>query len=134
MEVRLFKEDDAFELSSMIQKTLREVNANDYSEASIQEYIDLLTPQEMILRSTWMHLYVVELDGMIGKDTNMKFKSRWSDLIPSGAWSDDTSMIYSTMDAIVASDGKIDNNKIMQSFVDWWEKGKYCSLNLYEIS
>lgn len=65
MKVRLFKEEDAFELSSMIQKTLRKVNANDYSEASIQEYIDLLTPQEMILRSTWMHLYVVELDGMI---------------------------------------------------------------------
>lgn len=72
----------------------------------------------------------LELDGMIGKDTNMQFKSRWSDLIPSGAWSDDTSMIYSTMDAIVTCDGRIDNNKIMQSFVDWWEKGKYCALNL----
>lgn len=72
----------------------------------------------------------LELDGMIGNDTNMKFKSRWSDLIPSGAWSDDTSMIYSTMDAIVVNDGAIDNNKIMQSFVDWWEKGKYCSINV----
>lgn len=70
-----------------------------------------------------------KLDEMIGKDTNMDFKSRWSDRIMSGAWSDDTSMIYSTMDAIIESKGEFDYSKIMDSYINWWKKGMYCSLD-----
>ena len=65
MEIRLFKEEDAAELSQMICKTIKLVNSKDYTEDFIQETIDLLTPEEMINRSKWMHLYVVVLDESI---------------------------------------------------------------------
>lgn len=69
----------------------------------------------------------INVHDMIGKDTNVNFKSHWSGLIPAGAWSDDTSMTYATMDSIVRNKG-IDYTDIMNSYLNWWTKGKYTSL------
>lgn len=66
---------------------------------------------------------------MLGNDCQLSFHSRWSDLIPRGAWSDDTSMTIAAMDSIVANNGSIDYDDVMQRFFRWWEKGEYCSLD-----
>ena len=50
---------------------------------------------------------------MIGCDTGMPFESRWGDLIPAGAWSDDTSMAVAAMESIIAQKGEIDHDDIM---------------------
>lgn len=64
---------------------------------------------------------------MVGSDTKITFDSRWSDIIPAGAWSDDTSMTVATMSSIVLRNG-INYDDIMQQFNSWWNKGKYSSL------
>ena len=64
---------------------------------------------------------------MIGKDTGVPFDSKWGSIIPSGAWSDDTSMLISSMDSIVKNNGEIIYDDIMKRFLDWWEKGEYTS-------
>jgi len=42
--------------------------------------------------------------------------------VPAGSWSDDTSMVIATLEAI---DTKIDYNLIMQNFCDWRTNGAY---------
>lgn len=64
---------------------------------------------------------------MMGNDTNISFTSKWSSLIPSGSWSDDTSMLIATMQAITERQGEIDYRLIMNHFVDWWTKAQFCS-------
>ena len=65
MIVRRFCEEDAKELSGMIHETLRLINSKDYSEEYINQTIEQLSPEEMINRSKWMNLYVVELNHQI---------------------------------------------------------------------
>lgn len=67
---------------------------------------------------------------MIGKDTGVPFDSKWGSIIPSGAWSDDTSMLISSMDSIVKNNGEIIYDDIMKRFLDWWEKGEYTSFEI----
>ena len=81
-------------------------------------------PVEFLDRDT---VRKINVQDMMGKDTNINFKSRWGNLIPSGAWSDDTSMIYASMDSMVRSDG-IDYDDMMKSYINWWTKGEYSSL------
>ena len=81
-------------------------------------------PYEFLPRSAISKL---EINDMIGKDTNPPFKSRWSEMIPSGSYSDDTSMIVATMDSMVRNQA-IDYEHIMHNYLLWWEKGKYSSL------
>ena len=81
-------------------------------------------PYEFLLRS---EISKLEINDMIGKDTNPPFKSRWSEMIPSGSYSDDTSMIVATMDSMVRNQA-IDYEHIMHNYLLWWEKGKYSSL------
>lgn len=81
-------------------------------------------PYEFLSRAEISNL---ELDGMIGKDTNPTFKSRWDNLIPSGSYSDDTAMIVATMDSMIKNQ-TIDYDNIMHNYVKWWETGKYSSL------
>ena len=83
-------------------------------------------PYEFVSRSEIMNY---ELGGMIGKDTGVPFDSRWGNIIPSGAWSDDTSMLIASMDSIVKNNGEILYDDIMQKFLNWWEKGEYTSLD-----
>ncbi len=72
----------------------------------------------------------INLTEMVGCDSRLKFTSRWGSMIPSGSWSDDTSMLIAAMDTIKNDNGNIDYDHIMNSFLEWWEQGKYCSLNM----
>lgn len=66
---------------------------------------------------------------MIGKETPLTFESRWGDIIPAGAWSDDTSMTVATMESMIAQGGDIDYDDVMEHFIRWWRGGEYCSLS-----
>ena len=68
-------------------------------------------------------------DKMEGSDTRRSFSSRWGNIIPKGAWSDDTSMTVAEMASIINNDGKIDYDDIMREFSAWWGEGRYSSLN-----
>ena len=71
----------------------------------------------------------LDLRDMVGCDTNPGFQGRWTELIPSGAWSDDTSMTIASMSSIIENKGKIDWEDIMRRFDDWWSRSKYTSLD-----
>ena len=71
----------------------------------------------------------LELGDMVGRDTSPAFESRWIDMIPAGAWSDDTSMLIAAMDGIIAEEGHIVDTDIMDRFVAWWDEGQFCSLD-----
>lgn len=70
----------------------------------------------------------VNVTNMMGHDTDMQFKSRWSELIPAGSWSDDTSMILATMDSITENNGVIDYDNFMKNYIDWVNHAKFSSL------
>lgn len=71
----------------------------------------------------------LDLRDMTGKDKPVFFTSRWSSLIPSGAWSDDTSMTIAAMVSIINHQGSIDYDDIMKQFLAWWDQGEYSSLD-----
>ena len=54
-------------------------------------------PYEFLGRDEVRDVYCSE---MIGNDTDSGISSRWGRLIPAGCWSDDTSMLIASMDAI----------------------------------
>ena len=56
----------------------------------------------------------LSLHDMVGNDCPIHFTSRWSTLIPSGAWSDDTSMTIAAMASIINHQGEIDYDDIME--------------------
>ena len=82
-------------------------------------------PVEFLDRDT---VRKINVQDMMGNDTNMSFDSRWGDLIPAGAWSDDTSMTYASMDSMVRKKG-IDYDDMMNAYINWWSRGAYSSLN-----
>lgn len=53
--------------------------------------------------------------------------SRWS-TIPSGAWSDDTSMALASMDAIIEANGRLNCDLLMRKFIQWWKMGDNCAI------
>ena len=65
MEIRRFQEPDAAEVSSLIIKTMQISNSKDYSPEEIAELTAKFTPDDVLLRSRWMHLYVVCTDEKI---------------------------------------------------------------------
>ncbi|MDE6708782.1 MAG: ADP-ribosylglycohydrolase family protein [Oscillospiraceae bacterium] len=71
----------------------------------------------------------IHLTDMLGNEFHLPFKSSWSKLIPSGSWSDDTSMLIAGMDSIIRNN-YINYQDIMQSFCNWWDLGYYCSLDM----
>lgn len=71
----------------------------------------------------------VKLNDMVGKDTPNMFNSRWGQTIVSGSYSDDTAMILATMDSMIENNGKINNQSIMNNFLQWIMKGKYSSMD-----
>lgn len=83
-------------------------------------------PVEFMSRKEVRELNLQEMEG---KDTAPGFCSTWSDEIPRGAWSDDTSMTIATMSSIIRSQGKIDYDDIMKQLQAWWYEGKYTSLD-----
>lgn len=67
MEIRIFDEKDAIEVSNLIAKTLRTTNIRDYSKEYIENDVNTLTPTYLIERSKWMHFYVVcDVNTIIG--------------------------------------------------------------------
>lgn len=71
----------------------------------------------------------IDLQDMVGNDTRPGFYARWTDLIPRGAWSDDTSMTIAAMASIINKGGKIEWDDIMKQFDAWWNRSKYTSLD-----
>lgn len=71
----------------------------------------------------------LDLQDMVGCDCGLTFESRWGDMIPAGAWSDDTSMTVAAMASIVSKGGRIDYDDIMRQFMMWWVRGRYTSLD-----
>ena len=53
---------------------------------------------------------------MVGNDCPIHFTSRWSTLIPSGAWSDDTSMTLATIHSII-DNGTVNTNDMADKFL-----------------
>lgn len=72
----------------------------------------------------------IGLKEMVGNDTPLNFKSRWSEYIPSGSWSDDTSMLISSMDSIIQMKGTIHYEDIMKKFMEWRYEAKYTSIDM----
>ncbi len=72
---------------------------------------------------------MLDLQDMVGNDTNPGFEARWTDLIPRGAWSDDTSMTIAAMASIINNRGTIDWDDVMKQFDAWWNRSQYTSLD-----
>ena len=78
---------------------------------------------------------------MVGKDTNFLdnplvsnySKISWSSKVPSGTWSDDTSLIVASMATIVKDEGIINYDHILDAFLNWWEKGEYCAIDNFSF-
>ena len=71
----------------------------------------------------------LELNDMAGCDTTPVIPSRWGDMIPAGAWSDDTSMTVAAIASLIESGGSPDYRDIMDRFLRWWEGGEYCAVS-----
>lgn len=71
----------------------------------------------------------IDLQDMVGADSSLSFTSGWSEIIPKGSWSDDTSMTIATMASIIDNLGQIDYDDIMYRFIRWWGIGEYSSLS-----
>lgn len=82
-------------------------------------------PVEFLDRETVRNINITE---MVGLEDKLPFNSRWGQMIPSGSWSDDTSMTISAMETITKDKGEIKYDHIMDSFLDWWFGKKYTSL------
>ncbi len=59
MIIRRFKPEDAEPVSSMIARTLREVNIRDYSAEAIEDLVLRMQPGDILQRASWTHFYVV---------------------------------------------------------------------------
>ena len=58
MLIRRFQNEDATEVSALIQKTLRTSNSRDYSAEYIERNVLFFTPEHVIHRAQWTHFYV----------------------------------------------------------------------------
>ena len=67
MLIRRFTEADAQAVSTMIARTLREVNSRDYPPEYIEADVAALSPEAILGRAVWQHFYVAEEVGtMVG--------------------------------------------------------------------
>ena len=67
MNIRRFKDSDAEEVSALIIKTIRISNVKDYPAVSMEEWVRIMQPQNVLERAGWTHFYVVEDgDNIIG--------------------------------------------------------------------
>ena len=64
---------------------------------------------------------------MVGKEDDLPFESRWSGLIPSGCFSDDTSMLIAGMDSIASNGGMMIYEDVMSRYISWIKFGNYSS-------
>ena len=67
MQIRRFKDADSVELAGVIARTLRTTNSRDYSPEYIEEIVNAMSPDGLIERNAWTHLYVAcEGEAIIG--------------------------------------------------------------------
>lgn len=59
MKVRRFEKTDAEEVSALIVTTLRATNIKDYSAEYIENNVNVLQPNNILERASWMHFYVI---------------------------------------------------------------------------
>ena len=52
---RLFRKEDAEEVSMLIIRTLRAVNIRGYTPEYIEETVALMRPENIIQRASWTH-------------------------------------------------------------------------------
>ena len=60
MNIRRFKEADAEAVSAVVIKTIRISNVKDYPAESMEEWVKIMQPQNILERAGWTHFYVVE--------------------------------------------------------------------------
>ena len=65
MEIRRFTENDAEAVSRLIRETINISNRKDYPAELMDELIRTETPEHVLVRAGWTHLYVVSEDGKI---------------------------------------------------------------------
>ena len=65
MIIRRFAESDAEAVSQMIRTTIEISNKKDYPEELMDELIRSETPEHVIGRSGWTHMYVAQDEGKI---------------------------------------------------------------------
>ena len=59
MIIRRFEESDAEKVSQLIRTTIEISNKKDYPEELMDELIKTETPEHVLGRSGWTHMYVV---------------------------------------------------------------------------
>ena len=65
MIIRRFREEDAQAVSELIITTMRISNTADYPADLMEELVKTQTPEHVLQRAGWTHLYVAEEDGAI---------------------------------------------------------------------
>lgn len=65
MNIRSFKTEEAKEVSDVIRQTIRISNTKDYPLDLMEELIAFETPEHVLERAGWTHLYVAEDEGKI---------------------------------------------------------------------
>ena len=65
MNIRRFKTEEAKEVSDVIRQTIRISNTKDYPLDLMEELIAFETPEHVLERAGWTHLYVAEDEGKI---------------------------------------------------------------------
>lgn len=111
--------------SKFISRPIRDIVRDGLMGLAVGDALGV--PVEFLDRKTVRSINITE---MIGVEDKLPFKSRWGQLIPSGSWSDDTSMTISTMDTITKDKGKINYDHIMDSYLKWWDGREYTSLGV----
>ncbi|WP_105957116.1 GNAT family N-acetyltransferase [Apilactobacillus quenuiae] len=65
MKIRLFKNEDAIDLSKLVAKTMKISNSKDYSLEYLKKDISERTPEFFIDRSKYLHCYVFLINNKI---------------------------------------------------------------------
>lgn len=65
MYIRMFKDEDANEVSNLIKRNLFEVNIKDYDLALMKKTSQMMEPNNIISKSSYSHIYVVIEDNKI---------------------------------------------------------------------
>ena len=82
-------------------------------------------PLEFLSREEVRRLALTEMEGSNG---NPPMNTPWGKIIPKGAFSDDTSMMLGGMESLTRNRG-FNADSIMFNFINWWDGGKFSSLN-----
>lgn len=69
----------------------------------------------------------LQIKDMRGCDQSNRIMSTWGMTIPSGAWSDDTSMLIAGMDSLVKTHAEVDYDDVMKKYLSWWDNDEYTS-------